>query len=616
MVDAAGASVAGADVDFFQTSKPWASWGALLLAVGGPEASAEKLGAPTRYTTDSDGLALLPTAWPSGLIWARTAETEAFVFVGAELEGDLELALEPSVRVDVRIVDTAKKPRPGARMFVTAGIGVESFADSEGRFEVNGNLAAFIAPAMVLDAGKESVDANLGARGAKVQSRPVDPRPVATFDTASPPAEIELVTQAMGLVRIELVDALGRPVRVGFPFLDFVLTRGENHWNAAPRSLTNAGSVIDTWLPSGAAFVASFQDVAARTERQTREGVVPAPNEPAWVWRVQVEGVPEVVMEGRLVNDAGQPLALLAASLVYGVEVPSSFGRQRVSRVNGLPVMTDTEGRFEANLLATMVKGLQGPESWLVLNFEDKGRGTAGTRMAQLELENPGTPSRIQVGDCVMQPPPVLFAGRFVDPSGQPLEGVKWSLLRGVELGGVVVFQPAHDLNLGLASLSDAGERFEVRGAKLDGSFQIQGSKPGYIQLETTAAVVGDKDLVVPLVQAGTLAGTVASAPDGKGLSATLRASANNPTQLPQPGASGGAGAIWSVNHPVDQDGHFEFKDLAPGLYDVEIRPRPKSLFGDAGEVLWSATDVRVDPGSAVVDPRLEGVELGAPKSK
>src|SRR6185436_19428011 len=78
-------------------------------------------------------------------------------------------------------------------------------------------------------------------------------------------------------------------------------------------------------------------------------------------------------------------------------------------------VTADAEGRFEWTLDVACAPGER---------RELELRAKARKLSARIDLSRPFPPGRIDMGDVVLRPLPLVASGRVVDPEGRPVKGV------------------------------------------------------------------------------------------------------------------------------------------------------------------------------------------------
>jgi protocatechuate 3,4-dioxygenase beta subunit len=225
----------------------------------------------------------------------------------------------------------------------------------------------------------------------------------------------------------------------------------------------------------------------------------------------------ESVFRGRIVDDAGQPIAL--ATIVYWPNEVSQalYGLDTLSSGAALDVLprasSASDGRFEVRGLHREGFGITGMYPWPCLVVL---AGDLAIRVQACEGFHGGD---FDAGDIALEPGAPL-SGRVVDDSGRPVAGafvVPWSptgrSLRGVLKGGL----GADGLLIGFfaATATDGSGRFRT-GALWDGSTELVLTASGFteLRLKDVPVTAGSRNDLGDLVlgAAALLAGRVQNA--------------------------------------------------------------------------------------------------------
>ena len=208
-------------------------------------------------------------------------------------------------------------------------------------------------------------------------------------------------------------------------------------------------------------------------------------------------------VEGRILNTEGK----VAKNIGMELEFRSLDGG--ALQVRRFEIRTDREGFFRSVIYS---EGLQGQPCTMMVRMPATRRKAA--RVALLELPQGLRPGVNELGDFIVDTPPVLMAGRVVDHEGLPVadadvevaleeheedhisipvnrsSGVSFVSATAADVPGGPSWYPLNDLSV----TTDANGRFEVRDIPFDRSYRVEVDHRAH-QPAGTIAHPGDGEL-------------------------------------------------------------------------------------------------------------------------
>lgn len=521
-----------------------------------------------RYRTDGAGRATIPTAEVSRRIAAKGPDLWGSTTLRAEdTEVVLELERDPSLYV--RVVDERDRPVEGLPVAIRVlepalrDAAVER-TDSQGRvrFEHAGMLLESL-----VEASPTRIPLGVGI------AIPHEPPVVHPLGVEVPGEPIELTLPPVGRVEVLVKDSAGT-LRSDAPYV-WILPPGVS---VSPRLAGRAknGRVLFPYVGLGLELDIRVSLSDGRTPILVRrEG----PTEPGETRRIEVvvsEDVPVVV--GMLVDAAGAPLAEKAASLTFR---RAGNGPTRASR---LQVVTDASGRFRGVAGDPFMEGT-------TRTLEVQVNSDRGPLAARTDLSFPLAIGPNDVGTLTLDLLPLLVAGTVVDDAGTPVAEAKiqlWSAAGGPP-GGPQHWAPAHRRT---STASAADGSFELRGWEEGELYAASAERTGYVAGDKVPFAPGTQGLIVPMIIAGEIAGSVL-------VDESVRADA----------------IIYAVKAGRDMkplpivaarllDGSFTLSGIPAGVVRVDL-----SAAGVI-EPLFSVEGVVVEGGAVTRDPRLQEIDL------
>ena len=569
----------------------------LLLGTG--RMSVGRLARAETYRADASGRVRVPDPVQEALVQVRAGDAWGFELLGGIFEEDLRVELEVPRTLEVRVED---------------GLGVP-VADQDVALGGPWSQVVWGSPRTDARGLAEVTHANTLLRAIYGQEPPLLEVSVDTWDGTRVGQEVDL--RAMPADPVRLVLPVGGEVRVsvatpGGEALDSdgCAVELEVRDGATVRTLmgwtTGSSEAVFRNLPAGAAVVARLGEWADEGELAPSEGVVPQPEAGPLHLVVTVVPPPDRSIVARLVDADGNPLA---GETCY-VSAEARSGRGTSSSSTG-GRRTDDEGRVDYELQGFLVEGA-GPDRVLRLTFSvHRVEGPAWVSEPQV-LEGPFE-LPMDLGDVVCAMPPLLVAGRLEDTAGRPIEG-GWVRAKVLPPGE----DPTEVTNLHWAMEDVAGQtsgpsdedgRFAVHGRPEPGGLYVTASADGFGESDHLPVRVGSADVVVRLGAAGSLLGSAripdGSAPDiwSMGIQPAVEADRTGFSPETITGGWRSDGTWWDSD--LQASGQFGWRDLEPGVYNVRLRCE------GIAEPLETWLELRVRPGEALRDPRLQKLELG-----
>ncbi len=398
------------------------------------------------------------------------------------------------------------------------------------------------------------------------------------FDPRNPPEEpIELILPMHGALEVHVLDENGQP------YLAPALVQAAL---AKPDGEDFVGRMEDQGL-SGRLRDGSFlfrpvgldQDVHLRAQRPDGttlgETVVHGPTQNGELVHAEIrERVGASFLTGRVVHADGKPFAELR--LQYELKLDGD-GAQ--SSADG-QIRTDARGAFRVGVDTPSPSGTGSRRLTLSSGVAD------AAEIAQVDLAWILPAGETQLGDVLLELPPLLVSGVVQDELGTPLPRV-------VVQARPQVFYSKEQFYWGyqtnLYALSGEDGSFTIRGRVESPLVRAEGSDEEH-WCAGTDVTPGSTQVRVVMQRAGRVAGKVLLDEGFKSEGFMLNLA---PDQSKEPGANS-----WGTS--ISADGSFEFGRVPPGAYRVEVR-----LSGSSGAALISLDGVVVLAGEDCVDPRL-----------
>ncbi len=366
----------------------------------------------------------------------------------------------------------------------------------------------------------------------------------ARFDPAAPPAEpLEFVLPPTGKVTV-IVDSLEQAEsRVTLsrrsPLVDDdpvaqdpyrITVDGRSHFDA-----------VGLGLGLGLDVAAEHHNANEGTEVEAD-----GPRAPGQEVEIRVRMFGErPVLRVRLVDKDAQPIAEASVRVVAKASLPNT------SSESNLSIRTDADGvvLFEPS-------DDLGPGASRSLAFQEQYRSLH----AALDVPTPLRPGINDLGTLSMTPPPLLVAGKVVDPRRAPIAGARVELLGKTLLSGGIWDR------VKWGHQSDSDGRFSIAGRVENDVFRVAVEADGYLRTDSGEVPRGVRDLVVTMQQAGGLRGEVVLPATDARIHLQLAVVSE---------ASGG-----TLADAPSLGGNFRFPSLEPGTVSLEVR-----LFGFPGPV-------------------------------
>jgi hypothetical protein len=418
------------------------------------------------YRSDASGRTKLPLRDDPGfMIAARAGDLWGFRFIAhAEAAaGEVKIHVEKDIQVRVLVVDEAKRPVPGVLVAyrplqsgrgnnvadtVTGADGIAHLRHLQEEYRRHSDRADEHIVAIEL---------------------PLDPSAQAAFDPLAPPADpIVLVMPATGVVEVELLDILGRPVDGLHVMLQRKLREVDRQESEPARGLHTQSWLGLTWSRA-VNGVARFEKVGldltlefgADFERTgaAEAGSGPGPSRPGEIVRfVLQQTVAAPILTGRLVDGDGNPLPDQDLS----ADIYAEGGEDRLAR---LRFTTGADGRFRGPVSLDLEDA---SPKVLVASAEQPGR----VLLLAANVAAPLSPGENDLGDVILGGP-LLVSGTVLTPDGAP-ESMAYGTIRPAGRGrqGRGPFDS-------ISWKAGADGRFEVRGKVPPNRYQTRAAKTG-----------------------------------------------------------------------------------------------------------------------------------------
>jgi len=296
-------------------------------------------------------------------------------------------------------------------------------------------------------------------------------------------------------------------------------------------------------------------------------------------------------LTGRVLRPDGSPAACRELESLWRV-TPSSGRLDEPSEYDEKELVTDELGRFHTFLTAESSDG-----DAIALFIRDEQDDGLQLECA-CELPSVLGPGERDLGDLILQPSPLIAAGRVVDERGEGLTSVGVCLMRREYED-----ETGEDFYWDLLGwfhndTTDESGAFEIRGELEEGEYALRASPSGFRRAEPLPFLPGSRDLLIRLGR-DTVQGIVGSLLLDEGIpSSSLRVGALcDHTDCWE--------ASFGEQHELHlgEDGRFS-ASLDPGRFEVHVQLA-------AGEVpLIEPVAVHLEPDQIAWPPALQGIDL------
>lgn len=536
---------------------------------------------------DAEGHAWLAPSKSTRWAMAQTETEWGFAYIGPSGRKESELLVHPDFSLDVRVVDSARRPVAGMTVsaramewsdFVWDLHRARTNADGLARIEHVGWYCSLY-----------ELEAN---RPIRIALATPGPEPVDfEFEVQAPPRErVELVLPEGGSLEVRLLGPAGTVLNEDFVVELSPIRRNptdpEDYESVGTPATTRgqAGTAVFRGVPLGCEFSAQVIVSGASTYHG---GTGMGPNSRDEKALLEVKCDARTTLRGRVLDDDGQP----ATGRKLGVEA----GDDGRGRVDVGTTTSDANGSFEvtgfvhANL------------EWLFFDEFTPGTGLrasgrvrlSGTPLAQALGKDP-----IDLGDIRLETLPLIASGRVVDENGTPVKGASVS-------GRVLRQDTDHPGNQRLEweflwssrPSSDEFGRFELRSKERGESLAVY-ARSGKAWVGTDAIPLGSTGLELVLAPAGSVIGRIVAepplAPQSLSFQLTLSGT-RNPEAPPKED-------FFSAT--VGRDGLFAVRFVPAGTYDATVYPT------NGGNALATLEGIEVRAGERALDPRLDPIAV------
>lgn len=528
--------------------------------------------------TDSAGRVRVPELRDGGCLSAAREDSWGMRVLSNEEESPVVLEIQEDPPVVVRVVDGHGEPCGGVPVVLRVSKRSRSRDGLRAASAERTGLARLEHPrtiAALMEAEQLSVGLAL------LVAPPIE----APLDLAAIPREpIELVVPPLAGVDVRIRAFDGSPFSTPATVtLDLVEAEKpidpamRRRLGAAERSGTSVGGLARFDLVGLGLEVAAVVQADGFEPAMARGFAPSVPGERAELVVQMPPRAPTLV--GRALHPGGQPLAGERLQSVLAVESP----RNRSARNRYLVTEADGTFRLPVDPAFDAEEGR--------CTFEIAADGSDGrTISAQVEVPLPLSSGDVELGDLLLELPPLIVAGSVVSSLGTPISNAQITVLRQVGVddpGGQVLWTSVQ----GVRGTSGPEGRFEVRGRIQAREIAVAASHRDYVQGETTPIAFGAPEVRLELEKAGSVAIRVLV---DEGIERNdlqfSAASIERPERTTNQGREG--------------DDTVLLGGLVPGMHRVQCR-----LVGDQVPIL-ELDDVLVQAGETTRDPRLDPLDL------
>lgn len=390
-----------------------------------------------------------------------------------------------------------------------------------------------------------------------------------------PREPVVLRAGAAGAVEVAVTGLDGQPLPAGFVVLEV-----DESGTDAPRSFWKLAENSRVSIVNG---LARFEHVrlgeslwvvvepqgAPAPARKRIDG----PRASAELVRVEVRlGEDQPLLALRLLDEAGAPL--VERSVMWRIEVRSEHG---LTSENG-QVRSDGEGRL---LFALADFWNDATRRSLVLALDD---GALASPTAVMDVSREFAPGRHELGDLTLRLPPIVAAGRVVDAQGAPASGAQ------VHVTELASESEGVSATLDVEVDCDEQGAFSVRGETRSTRVKVR-AQSRTAQSEERQFERGAADLLLTLVEGGSIAGQLLLDPEAASEALSVRLRPSSP-------------AAKARSAELERNGALSAKNLVPGLWTLEVK------VAGTRDALATVEGLLVPSGGPCVDARLESIDL------
>lgn len=471
--------------------------------LGDPDLAALAARFGRRFRADAAGIARVPFPRASARIGASHAGAWAETWIRPETEGEITLALEPDLALDVELRGPATASRPVVAL-VTRAAGAQDSVRRSARADAAGRARFEHVAGFARMAREHALRLYVVAdvRCAAEVAVEVDP-------ARWPAHAVVLELPAAGRVEVELAGdggplaAADRDViRRAGGTAGLTLSRdeigrlAERGHTAALRATTtdllDAATAFDA-VGLGVELAVEVRAAGWKPTTVTFAG----PRTPGETVRVRVPlAYRAASIAARIVGSEGRALSDRAIDATFqGLRVTSRRSEERRT--------TDADGRVAFAFGNDGEIFGQPWGAWFAL--ADDPRLAASVELPEI------LPDRVvDVGDVVLTEAPLVARGRVVDDRGQPLRAVVVHLETEDQGNSTARWTAWRELPRGVARTADDG-RFEFRFWTSETSLRLRTWRDGYLAAEPLAFAPPRDDLELALVRGGAIEGRFAS---------------------------------------------------------------------------------------------------------
>lgn len=539
-----------------------------------------------RARTDEEGQARVPGPERSAIVVARRGNLWGYRSLEPTTEGPLELRLHEDHDIEVLVVD------PSGRRLADRPVSLRSRQSTWqqdlllARTDADGR-AVLRHAGHRMRTGSQGSGVTWSAALLAALEDPVEQ----TLDPSAPPTQpIRLVAPATGSLEVLVLDRRGvpytGPVTAGLRLLGRDSAPAQAWMSPPTRDLvlpeSRGGRVLFEHVEPGRSFEVTVSRRGGSVQHSA-EG--PGPAAPGERARLEVHiGRTSAVLLGRVLDPEGLPLA--GIKLRSRTDTEGELGAEQRS----FEIPTDDQGRFEIDhplqaeplgrtSLTVFVPGPAGEER------------LSATRVLPQDLR----PGPHDLGDIVLEVPPLLASGVVLDEGGEPVQGLwvtpalkkSWSRDRPEDFHW--------DETMSHRVRSDEKGAFELRAHVAAQPLRLSARGRG-LRGDPVETVVGASGIVLRVTGTGAIEGSVLLDPGIKPSVLSVRAEVQDPPR--------GEASVWASPTRLAEDGSFRIEDLRPGTYTLSLQA------SSGRSSLPTFRDVAVRAGGVTRDARFDPLDL------
>jgi hypothetical protein len=542
------------------------------------------------YRLDEEARVTIPEPKGDLVVAGSTPTHFNFAFDVDTGSGEVTLRLNPIEMLLVKVVDEAGRPVENAPvgLRMRSGYFVQDLMRNETDHDGIAKLKLF-----------DILKTMMGGQTMYAALMVLTPDPVeAEVDVMDLPEEPPvLVMPEAGQVEVLLVDAEGDRLEEEFmvdlsiidPGEVRVDTSGPDHWEEPLEHLTARGVAGRAFYPL-VAYDQHLKVMAVSMDGERRAEVA-GPGPVRGGGTITFTLAPKFerpILTGRILNTEGMAGANLTMQSRVRSESPNGN-----SSSSGSQIKTDEEGRFRMLLDQEYEDGADRS-----LTITMRATKRKPKREVTVDLSFHLDPGEHELGDLVVEVPPLIAAGMVVDHLGEPVAGADVRPERKLVWGD----EDDEFYWNGMWDLRTESRRdgsFEIRGSMADGEYRIRAEHDSHLTANQEFRQ-GQEGMLLTMGQASSLAGRVLfdDSVDHRSLEVVLERTNDE-------------GATTSQSTMLDSDGSYTFDSQVPGTWRLRVQ---SAVFGeellDAGEILLTGGGGQTEAPDLDLRSMLTGITL------